>query len=74
MQLAGWINITHYSNLDYYYCCRDVDPIHYIFRRDVAERESIRRKAVVVAAIQRDLLLPKHIREVVFENRKPQPR
>ena len=74
MQLAGWVDRKRYSNVDYYYCCFDVDPIHYKFREGVAERESIRRKADVVGVIQRDLSLPKHIRKVAAENRKPQPR
>lgn len=74
MQLAGWINKTHYSNLDYYFCCYDIDPINYAFRRGVAETESVRRKADVVAVIQQDLSLPRHIKEVAANSRKPPPR
>ena len=74
MQLAGWIDKDHYSNTDYYFCCYDFDPINYVFREGVAERDSIRRKTDVVPIIQQDLSLPKHVKVVAAKSRKPQPR
>ena len=69
MQLAGWIDIKHYSNTDYYYCLYDIDPIKYKFRAEVVEKESIRRKTNVVEVIQRDLALPRHVKTVAAEKR-----
>jgi hypothetical protein len=74
MQLAGWVEKQHYSNIDYYFCCYDGDPVNYAFREGVAERDSIRRKSDVAAVIQKELSLPKHVREVAAQKRKPRPR
>lgn len=70
MQLAGWVNKKHYSNLDYYFCCYDDDPFDYKFNVGVVQRDSLRRKTDVLSAIQKDLSLPKYIRQIAAKSRK----
>lgn len=74
MQLAGWVDKIHYSNLDYYYCRYDIDPLDYSFREGVNERDSVRRKADIAVKIQNDLSLPRHVRGAAAEQRKLPPR
>ena len=69
MKLAGWIESIHYSNIDYYCCTNDIDPFRYKFKSEALEKDSIRRKSDVVAAIQHELSLPKYVRSQAASKR-----
>lgn len=69
MQLAGWIESISYSSTDYYFVTAAEDPFKYSFKSGVAVNDSVRRKTDVVTAIQRDLSLPRHVREVALRSR-----
>ena len=70
MRLAGWVESTHYSNVEYYYCLFDIDPLDYSFKTGSVERDSLRRKADVVTEIQGELNLPKHVRTEALARRQ----
>jgi hypothetical protein len=71
MQLAGWIRVLHYSGTDYYYVTHERDPFKYAFKSGVAkaEKDTVRRKSDVAAAVKKELSLPKHVREVASKAR-----
>lgn len=64
MRLVGWIDFIHYSNIDYFYCKQSLDPIEYHFKDAVAVTDSVRRKVLVADEIQKELSLPRHVRQV----------
>jgi hypothetical protein len=71
MQLAGWIKKVSYSGKDYFYVLFDEDPFEYSFKPNVANHDSVRRKAdfaVSLSGIERP---PRHVRQVAVENRRP---
>ncbi|PZM13035.1 hypothetical protein CPY51_16090 [Rhizobium tubonense] len=62
MKIAGWVNSYTYSNKVYWHPLLETDPIaRYSYKSTSLERDTVRRKIEVVAAIKRDLRAPAHV-------------
>jgi hypothetical protein len=73
MEVAGWIDRTSYSGKDYFFVLHEHDPFDYAFRPTVADRDSIRRKFAVAAAISKTDATPRHVRKSASEARRKRP-
>ncbi|QRM27899.1 retron St85 family effector protein [Microvirga sp. VF16] len=69
MELAGWISKESYSGKDYYYTLSSADPFDYAYKDSVREKDSIRRKHKITAAMQKIEAAPNHVRTVVVRKR-----
>lgn len=70
MKLAGWVDSIRYSNVEYFFCLHDVDPLQYKFTSGVAARDSVRRKLEVSQSLQKAAAIPGHVRGIAMERRK----
>ncbi len=62
MQLAGWVDKYAYENKVYWYATSNLDPISRYSFIDGVVRDTARRKAEVVTAINAELRVPRHVR------------
>lgn len=70
MELAGWIERIPYSGRDYFFTLYGKDPFKYSFRPGVDDRDTIRRKLNVTAALRKKEKLPRHVKNRAIEARE----
>jgi len=70
LRLAGWIDSEAYSGKEYFFTSWDRDPYAYSFAAGTADRDSVRRKAIVTSALAKFENAPPHIRKVAAFRRQ----
>ena len=66
MKMVGWVDRYTYANKTFWFVNFSQDPFsRYAFVEGVVERDTARRKASVVFAVQKDLKIPRHVRDHV---------
>lgn len=65
MKLAGWVSTYTYENKTYWFSTSELDPISKYSFIPGAVRDTARRKMDVSIAIQKELKVPRHVREYV---------
>jgi hypothetical protein len=71
MKIAGWIERFSYSQKDFIYSLHDIDPFDYSFKPGVSDRDSVRRKLAVSAALKTLSNVPKHVLATAAKARIP---
>ncbi len=73
MQLAKWIQRLPYSGKDYFFALHDEEPFDYVYKADIKETSTVRRKLAIRECLRKVETIPHYVAKRAAAARIPKP-